>query len=84
MVYGLFWLLFCATLIVEAFIIAYPPRAARKIEGSESFYAAIERFPNDRVLQKIKCHKFWESGDDAGFYKCLGMTNLPFIFFRPS
>lgn len=73
-----FWFSFCAVLFVEALVIAYPSRAAQNIIGSKSYYAALERFPNDRVFQGIRCKAFWEKGDDAGFYRCLGAYSSKF------
>ena len=68
----MFWLSFSAVLALEALIIAYPLRAARNSAGSESFYAALEHFPNDRAVQYMKCEVYREKGEDAGYYKCLG------------
>jgi len=73
-----FWLSFCAVLAVEALIIAYPYRAARNVPGSGSFYAALDRFPNDRVFRSMKCGELWEKGEDAAFYKCLGAYSEKF------
>lgn len=67
-----FWSFFCAVLAVEALMIAYPRRSARNAAGTKAFYAVCGRFPGDRALQRAGCGEFWEKGDDARFYGCLG------------
>ncbi len=71
-IYMSFWFYLCAVLCVEALIAAYPYRVARHINDRGYLMSVIARFPNDRVLQDMKCRMYWLKGDDDGYYNCLG------------
>ncbi|HNW43805.1 MAG TPA: hypothetical protein PKI19_04820, partial [Elusimicrobiales bacterium] len=67
---ALFLLSFCAVLAVEALIIAYPLRAGGAFSPG-SLQRALGQFPDDRVLQELRCDEHLAAGDYAGYYVCL-------------
>lgn len=81
----LFFLLsFCAVLSIEALMIVYPYRAAQNSAGNEAFVRTLDRFPNDRALQEMKCRRMLDSCDYPGYYKCLVGYSEKFddLFYR--
>jgi tetratricopeptide (TPR) repeat protein len=61
-----------AVLAVEGLVLAYPYRAAHQAGAGGLFASAAGRFPGDRTMRDLACRELWVSGDDAGYYKCLG------------
>ncbi|MBU2574057.1 MAG: hypothetical protein KKH28_08290 [Elusimicrobia bacterium] len=73
-----FWIVFCAVLAVEALVIAYPYRSAKNIKDPGALTRVLERFPNDRYCQEMKCKLLLTKGDDGGYYKCFDSYSKKF------
>ncbi|HNW45100.1 MAG TPA: hypothetical protein PKI19_11390 [Elusimicrobiales bacterium] len=67
---ALLWLFLCAVAAVEALVIAYPGRAGGAL-SREGLALALGRFPNDRVVQEMRCNELLAAGDYPGYYSCL-------------
>lgn len=66
----LFWLSFCVVIALQGLVVAYPFRAGNAFSRG-SLTRALERFPNDRVVQGMRCDELLEAGNHAEYYACL-------------